>query len=97
MLLNGIEQNINVDMKILMDSPRFQDRDDFDRDRDRERRDRGYGDRDRGDRDRGDRDRGDRDRGDDRHERRRMRRWEYVMGKPYQIRYGDRLLVVNGG
>ena len=55
--------------EILMDSPRFQDRDDFDRDRDRDRRDRGYGDRG---------DRGDRDRGDDRHERCRMRRWEYL-------------------
>ena len=22
---------------------------------------------------------------------------DFVMGKPYQIRYGDRLLVVNGG
>ena len=72
MVLNE-SKKYNVD-EILMDSPRFQDRDDFDRDRDRDRRDRGYG--DRGDRDRGDR--GDRDRGDDRHERRRMRRWEYL-------------------
>ena len=74
MVLNE-SKKYNVD-EILMDSPRFQDRDDFDRDRDRDRRDRGYG--DRGDRDRDRGDRGDRDRGDDRHERRRMRRWEYL-------------------
>ena len=72
MVLNE-SKKYNVD-EILMDSPRFQDRDDFDRDRDR--RDRGYG--DRGDRDRDRGDRRDRDRGDDRHERRRMRRWEYL-------------------